>query len=77
MGNTLQVRPCFWHGLSHYFPEFFERLSECKFNDCVHINEPGCAVKAALENGEIPAERYDSYISMMEEDQEEHYRGVH
>ncbi len=63
--------------LGHYFPEMFALLPDCKFRNCVHVNEPGCAVKAAVENGEIPPERYDSYISMMNEDQEEDYRGGH
>ncbi|MCB0477530.1 MAG: ribosome small subunit-dependent GTPase A [Crocinitomicaceae bacterium] len=63
--------------LSHYFPEMLELLPECKFNNCVHVNEPGCAVKDAVEHGEIFPERYNSYLSMMEEDQEEDYRGGH
>lgn len=60
--------------LSHYFPEMLELLPDCKFSNCVHINEPGCAVKEAVEAGEIAPERYDSYINMMNEDQEEDYR---
>lgn len=63
--------------LSHYFPEMFKLLPECKFSDCIHVKEPSCAVKKAVEEGEIPAERYESYLSMMQEDQEEHYRGGH
>jgi ribosome biogenesis GTPase len=62
--------------LSHYFPEFLERIADCKFNNCIHINEPGCAVKQALDAGEIAPERYESYLSMMEEDQDEGYRSV-
>ncbi len=50
--------------LAHYFPEFRERMHECKFNNCVHINEPGCAVLKALEEGEIEPSRYDSYLSI-------------
>ena len=53
--------------VSHNFPEFFARLSECRFNNCLHVNEPGCAVKAALESGEIPASRYKSYLSILED----------
>ncbi|NNC83039.1 MAG: ribosome small subunit-dependent GTPase A [Flavobacteriales bacterium] len=55
--------------LSHYFLEMREVLHECKFNDCRHINEPGCAVKEALEKGEIHPSRYRSYINMYEEDE--------
>lgn len=54
--------------LSHYFPEMRSRLSECKFNNCTHINEPQCAIKAAVETGEIHLSRYNSYLRMMEEE---------
>lgn len=50
--------------LSHFFPEMRERMHNCKFNNCQHINEPGCAVLAALERGEIEPSRYDSYLSI-------------
>lgn len=53
--------------LSHYFPEMLARLSDCKFNNCLHINEPHCAIKAAVESGEIALSRYRSYLKMMEE----------
>ncbi|MDX2249225.1 MAG: ribosome small subunit-dependent GTPase A [Bacteroidia bacterium] len=53
--------------LSHYFPEMQELLSECRFNNCTHTNEPKCAIKAAVEAGEIHASRYDSYLRMLEE----------
>ena len=43
-------------------------MNECKFNDCQHINEPKCAVLAALEAGEIYAERYANYLSMYEDE---------
>ena len=49
------------------FPEFRGLNSECRYSDCVHINEPGCAVKEALEEGRIPRSRYDSYLTMTEE----------
>lgn len=58
------------YDLSHYFPEMRERLPDCKFNDCTHINEPKCAVKAGLETGGIHPSRYDSYLRMMEEIEE-------
>ncbi|MBL7111865.1 MAG: ribosome small subunit-dependent GTPase A [Bacteroidales bacterium] len=53
--------------LFHYFPEFFDISKECKFNNCIHINEPGCAVLEALENGKISQLRYKSYISLLNE----------
>ena len=49
-----------------YFPEFEEFAVHCKFSDCSHSHEPGCAVKAAVEEGEIPKDRYDSYIRLLE-----------
>lgn len=50
--------------LSHYFPEMRKFLGSCKFNNCVHIAEPGCAVKEAFENGEIAPSRYDNYYEL-------------
>ncbi|MFM6975345.1 MAG: ribosome small subunit-dependent GTPase A [Sphingobacteriaceae bacterium] len=50
--------------LSHFFPEMRERMNACRFNNCRHLNEPGCAVLAAVENGEIEPSRYDSYLSI-------------
>lgn len=52
--------------LSHYFPEMRERLNQCRFNNCLHINEPGCAIKEAVEQGEIYEERYASYFNILE-----------
>ena len=60
--------------IGDYFPEFFKLKSECKFNNCLHMDEPKCAVKAALENNEIAWSRYRSYVQMLEEDAEETYR---
>ncbi|MFT3675930.1 MAG: ribosome small subunit-dependent GTPase A [Chitinophagaceae bacterium] len=51
--------------LSHYFPEMRSRLVDCQFNNCQHLNEPGCAIKQAVEDGVITAERYESYISLL------------
>lgn len=59
--------------LGDYFPEFFELKSDCKFNNCLHINEPKCAVKEALDNEEISWSRYKSYLQILE-GEEEHYR---
>lgn len=60
--------------LGDYFPEFFELKSECKFNNCLHLDEPKCAVKQALEENELAWSRYRSYVQMMEEDVDENYR---
>lgn len=60
--------------LSNYFPEFLKLKSNCKFNNCVHINEPKCAIKDALEKGLIAPERYNSYLSIFNNDKEENYR---
>ena len=62
--------------VSGYFPEFFELQSECKFNNCMHIEEPKCAVKEALEDGRIALSRYKSYVQIIEGD-ETHYRKNH
>jgi ribosome biogenesis GTPase len=50
--------------LGRLFPELRSRMSDCKFHNCQHINEPGCAVLKALEAGEIEPSRYDSYLSI-------------
>jgi ribosome biogenesis GTPase len=52
--------------LSGYFPEMRERLNDCQFNNCLHINEPGCAVKQAVMDGEIDEDRYVSYVNILE-----------
>jgi ribosome biogenesis GTPase len=52
--------------LSHFFPEMKARLQDCQFNNCVHINEPGCAIKKAVVNGEIHEERYVSYLTILD-----------
>ncbi len=56
--------------VTDYFPEFFKLKSECKFNNCLHINEPNCAVKEALETGEISESRYISYLQIIEGDED-------
>ncbi len=53
--------------LSHYFPEMRAHLDDCKFSNCIHVSEPGCAVKAAVESGEIAESRYHTYLGMLEE----------
>ncbi len=52
--------------LSHYFKEIFENSNNCRYNNCTHSNEPGCAVKIAVEEGVIAPSRYDSYISILQ-----------
>jgi ribosome biogenesis GTPase / thiamine phosphate phosphatase len=54
--------------LAHYFPEMRAHLGTCKFNNCIHINEPGCKILKAVEAGDIAGERYISYMSMLEGD---------
>jgi ribosome biogenesis GTPase len=56
-----------------YFPEIFKLKQDCKFNNCLHVKEPDCAVKAALDNDEIAFSRYRSYLQIIE-DEDEHYR---
>lgn len=52
--------------LSGYFPEMKSRLNDCQFNNCLHINEPGCAIKDAVINGEIDEDRYVDYVNILE-----------
>ena len=53
--------------LNHHFPEFFSRLPECKFHNCVHHKEPGCAVREAVEAGDVAESRYRNYLEMLGE----------
>ncbi|MES2748186.1 MAG: ribosome small subunit-dependent GTPase A [Bacteroidota bacterium] len=59
--------------ISGYFPEFFKLQDQCKFNNCLHKEEPHCAIKSALEKDEIAWSRYNSYLKILEGD-DEHYR---
>ena len=59
--------------ISGYFPEFFKLKDQCKFNNCLHKDEPHCAIKKALEDDKISWSRYKSYLKILEGD-EEHYR---
>ena len=59
--------------LSHYFREMRNILQDCRFNNCLHIEEPGCAVKEAVEEGKIYMERYISYYNILETIQEDGY----
>ncbi|MBN2662883.1 MAG: ribosome small subunit-dependent GTPase A [Bacteroidales bacterium] len=58
--------------IAQNFPEMFELLSQCKYHNCKHIDEPGCAVKEAFENGEIAYTRYKSYLNIMLEESGKH-----
>ena len=60
--------------VAHYFPEIFKISSDCRFNNCTHTHEPGCAVLAAVEQGEISQSRYTSYLSILDEDPNNKYR---
>ena len=55
--------------IARYFKEFFEASENCKFNNCQHLSEPGCAVKSELEEGSIAESRYQSYLSMVLEEE--------
>jgi ribosome small subunit-dependent GTPase A len=52
----------------HFFREIFIKSKECRFNNCLHLDEPGCAVRSAVENGEIAFLRYKSYLNIMDGD---------
>ena len=55
------------YDVSHYFPEIFETGRDCRYSDCLHIGEPGCAVRPAVEEHRIAESRYASYLSILEE----------
>lgn len=59
--------------LSHYYPEMARLITECQFNNCLHVNEPGCAVKEAVANGIIHEDRYVSYYNILESIDERNY----
>lgn len=69
--GTIDMNP---EEISHYFPEIFKFSAECRFNNCLHLNEPNCAVRAAVEQHYISESRYKSYLSMLEEDTNDKYR---
>lgn len=60
--------------ISHYFLEIFKFSQDCRYNNCMHMNEPGCAVLKAVEEHYISESRYKSYLSMIEEESDEKYR---
>lgn len=54
--------------IGHYFPEMRALLNKCRFNNCIHINEPGCAVQEAVKKGIIALPRYESYLSLIQDE---------
>ncbi|TVZ15305.1 ribosome small subunit-dependent GTPase A [Maribacter sp. MAR_2009_72] len=63
--------------IGNYFPEFFELKQDCKFNNCIHVDEPKCAVKDALESGDIAWSRYNSYLQMIKGEDENYRVDIH
>lgn len=62
------------HEASHYFRDIFALQPECRFGNCTHTHEPACAVRTALDQGQIASSRYISYLSILEDEEEEKYR---
>lgn len=62
------------HEVAHFFPEIFETSQECRFGNCTHTHEPGCAVLNALEESRIAQSRYNSYLSILEDSADDKYR---
>jgi ribosome biogenesis GTPase len=52
--------------LAHYYPEMKSIMNLCQFNNCMHINEPDCAIKKAVNNNTIDADRYVSYLNILD-----------
>ena len=62
------------HEVSHFFPEIFKTGAECRYSDCTHTHEPGCAVREAVDDHRISESRYASYLSILEDSEEDKYR---
>lgn len=60
--------------VGHYFKEIFRYSADCRFNNCTHTHEPHCAVREAVERHDISESRYNSYLSMLEDENEDKYR---
>ena len=78
-GNTIEIRGFGTFDiekaeLTSYFKEIFHFSKECRFSDCTHTHEPGCAVLKAVEEHYIAQSRYQSYLSMLEDKEEGKYR---
>ena len=63
--------------IGHYFPEIFKISADCKYNNCTHRHEPGCAVRKAVEEHLISESRYTSYLKMLEDKEEGKYRAAY
>lgn len=63
--------------IGHYFPEIFKASADCRYNNCTHRHEPGCAVREAVENHFISESRYTSYLNMLEDKEEGKYRAAY
>ena len=62
------------HEVGHYFPEIFRESAGCRFGNCTHTNEPGCAVREAVDDCRIASSRYASYLSILADDADDKYR---
>ena len=62
--------------VSHYFREIFSTSEDCRFGNCTHTHEPGCAVLQAVAAGDIAESRFNSYLSMLEDKDEDKYRSA-
>lgn len=60
--------------VAHFFPEIFEISHDCRYNNCTHTHEPGCAVTAAVEDSRISQSRYNSYLNILEDSEQDKYR---
>lgn len=72
--GTFDIEP---EELTSYFKEIFEFSKDCKFNNCTHTHEPGCAVIQAVENHYISVSRYQSYLNMLEDKDDSKYRAAY
>lgn len=63
--------------IGHYFPEIFKTSADCKYGNCTHRHEPGCAVRKAVEEHLISESRYTSYLNMLEDKEEGKYRAAY
>jgi|SRR5690625_226810 len=70
--NNLEVQD-----VAHNFREFFEASDQCRFHNCTHRNEPSCAVKEAVEKGEISEVRYQNYLMILQEIEDQNYWELH
>ncbi|MEG2758735.1 MAG: ribosome small subunit-dependent GTPase A, partial [Rikenellaceae bacterium] len=60
--------------IARYFPDLFKVSRGCRFNNCTHTHEPGCAVVEAVKEDVISLERYESYLKILEDDEKDKYR---